>query len=429
MAKAKSSGKIITLILMMLSLNTIYLLPYLMYTYYTPLQEAMGLVGQDAAYGSLLNVYGIANIILYIPGGFICDKFDAKKLLVVSMIGTGILGLWEAMWPSYTMLMVIHVGWAITTVLTYWSASIKCINLVAGSDEQGSMYGALEAGRGIVGLVLTTIFVAIFTKFSADSKLAMTYVVTAISITMIIVGILMIFFFPKTSVEGSTNESIGDSVKAMLAVFKLPATYLLAGMIFGACVAQACLSYLGPYLQNICGMDGNTVVIFANYNRTICTLISASIAAVAAKKMGNSSKFMIYAGIGFIACYAVMMLIPGSASMAYPMMCIMIMSTLCYPIFRALYYASIEELGTPKNQVGSLIGIASIIGFAPDTFFTTWAGGRLEADPVGGYKIIFAAAIGAMLIGTVCAFISWRMTMKYRQTDAYKATLAAEGNE
>lgn len=428
MAKTKASGKIITLILMMLSLNTIYLLPYLMYTYYTPLQEAMGLLGQDAAYGSLLNVYGIANIILYIPGGLICDKYDAKKLLVVSMIGTGVLGLWEATWPSYTMLMVIHVAWAFTTVLTYWSASIKCINLVAGSDEQGSMYGALEAGRGIVGIVLTTVFVAIFTKFSSDSKLAMTYVVGAISITMIAVGILMIIFFPKTSVEGSTNESMADGIKAMIGAFKLPVTYLLAGMIFGACVAQAGLSYLGPYLQNICGMSSNTVIIFANYNRTVCTLISASIAAVAAKKMGNSSKFMIYAGIGSVVCYLALILVPGSAALAYPIMCIMIMSTLCYPIFRALYYAAIEELGTPKNQVGSVIGIASILGFLPDTFFTTWCGGRLEADPVGGYKFIFGACAAAMALGLVCAFISYRQTMKFRQTDEYKASLAAEEN-
>ena len=64
MSKAKKSSKMITLVLMMLSLNTIYVLPYLMYTYYTPLQEAMGLVGQDANYGMLLNVYGIANILL-----------------------------------------------------------------------------------------------------------------------------------------------------------------------------------------------------------------------------------------------------------------------------------------------------------------------------------------------------------------------------
>ena len=136
MGKEKKSGKVITLILMMLSLNTIYVLPYLMYRYYAPLQEAMGLLGRDADYGKLLNVYGIANIILYIPGGMIADKFDAKKLLIFSMIGTGALGLWEATWPSYTILMIIHVAWAFTTVLTYWSASIKFINVIAGADEQ-----------------------------------------------------------------------------------------------------------------------------------------------------------------------------------------------------------------------------------------------------------------------------------------------------
>lgn len=426
MAKSKSSGKIILLVLMMLSLNTIYVLPYLMYTYYTPLQTAMGLVGQDAAYGSLLNVYGIANVILYIPGGLICDKFDAKKLLVFSMIGTGILGLVETTWPSYTILMLIYIGWAFTTVLTYWSASIKCINLVAGSDEQGSMYGALEAGRGVVGILLTTVFVSIYTAFSSDPTKAMGYVIATVSIVMILVGILMIFLFPNTSVEGSTNESVIDSVKAMLGAFKLPVTYLLAGMIFGACVAQAGLSYLGPYLQNVCGLSDKVVIIFANYNKTICTLVSASIAAIAAKKMGNSSKFMIYAGIGAVICYLALIFVPGTAALAYPIMCIMIMSTLCYPIFRALYYAAIEELGTPKNQVGSVIGIASIIGFIPDTFYTTMCGARLEADPVGGYKFIFATCAIAMVVGLVCAYITYRKTMKYRETEEYKASLTAE---
>ena len=154
-AQKTKRSKVLTLILMILAMNTIYVLPYLMYSFYTPLQEAMGLVGRDADYGRLLNVYGMANIILYLPGGWIADKFDAKKLLVFSMVGTGILGLWEATWPSYTLLMVIHVMFAITTVLTFWSSSVKCVNMLADSGEQGSMFGSLEAGRGVVGLVLT----------------------------------------------------------------------------------------------------------------------------------------------------------------------------------------------------------------------------------------------------------------------------------
>lgn len=424
MSKTKGSKKIITLVLMMLSLNTIYVLPYLMYTYYTPLQEAMGLVGQDAAYGRLLNYYGILNIILYIPGGFICDKFDAKKLLIFSMIGSGVLGLYEATWPSYTGLMVVFFGWAVTTVLTYWSASIKVINVISAADEQGSMYGALEAGRGIVGIALTTVFVALYTAFASDNKTAMTVVVSGYSIAMIVVGILMIFFMPQTSSAGTTNESMGESVKAMFGAFKVPITYLLSGMIFAACVAQAALSYMAPYLENVCGMSTTVTVVFANYNRTICTLISASISAFLAKKLGRSSTPMIFAGIGAIVCYILLLVIPGSAAMMYPIMVIMIMSTLCYPIFRALYYAVIDEMGTKKNMVGSVIGIASILGFLPDSFYTSMVGARLEADPVGGYSFVFITCIGAMALGVICAYISNRGISKYRETDEYKATLA-----
>lgn len=423
MSRVKQSEKVITLILMMLSLNTIYVLPYLMYTYYAPLQEAMGLVGMDADYGKLLNVYGIANIILYIPGGMIADKFDAKKLLIFSMIGTGALGIWESTWPSYTILMIIHVAWAFTTVLTYWSASIKCINVIAGADEQGSMYGTLEAGRGIVGIVLTTFFVGIFTRFSADSSKAMSYVVITCSVVMILVGIAMIFLMPATNVEGASNESLMDSLKAMGQAFKLPVTYLLSGMIFGACMAQAGISYLAPYLANVCGMDRNVTVIFANYNRTVCTLIAAAIAAFAAKRMGRSSKFMIYAGIGSIVSYILLILIPGSAAMMLPIVVIMVFSTLCYPVFRALYYATVDELGTKKNVVGGVIGIASILGFLPDTFYTSLCGARLEADPVGGYKFIFITCMAAMVLGLICAFISDRRILKYRETAEYKASL------
>ena len=92
MTQKSKSSKVVTLILMILAMNTIYMLPYLMYTYYTPLQEAMGLIGRDADYGRLLNVYGIANVILYLPGGWVADKFDCKKLLVFSMVSTGVLG-------------------------------------------------------------------------------------------------------------------------------------------------------------------------------------------------------------------------------------------------------------------------------------------------------------------------------------------------
>ena len=240
--KKPQGKKFLTFILMVISLNTIYVLPYLLYSYYTPLQEAMGLVGRDADYGRLLNVYGIANVILYLPGGWIADKFDPKKLLVFSMVSTGLLGIWESFWPSYTMLMIIHVLWAVTTVLTFWSSSIKCINLLADSNEQGGMFGSLEALRGVVGLIVTTVCVSLFNLLKADSSNAMSTIVRVVSGIMIAVGIALALLMPKSNVQGATNATLIDSIKAMGVAFKRPITYLLAGMIFCGSMSLASAS-------------------------------------------------------------------------------------------------------------------------------------------------------------------------------------------
>ena len=414
--KQPKGKKFLTFILMVLAMNTIYVLPYLMYNYYTPLQEAMGLVGRDADYGKLLNVYGIANVILYLPGGWIADKFDPKKLLVFSMVSTGALGLWESMWPSYTMLMIIHVLWAVTTVLTFWSSSVKCINMLADSDEQGGMFGSLEALRGVSGLIVTTICVSLFNIFKSDSTKAMSSVVRVVSVIMILVGVALALLMPQSDTQTATNATLLDSIKAMGVAFKRPITYLLAGMIFCGSMTLASASYYAPYLQNFCGLPTDIAVTFTSYRAIVCQLIGASLAAVLATKMKNSSKPMIGAGIIGIVCFVGMLLIPASAAVLWPVMALTIVASMAVYVFRALYYATVDESGTPKNVVGSVIGIASLLGFLPDTFYTSLCGSWLDADPVGGYKNIFMAACAAMVLGLVCAFFAERLIKKYRNS-------------
>lgn len=407
--------KLVTLVLMMISLNTIYLLPYLMYTFYTPLQEAMGLVGRDADYGRLLNLYGIANVILYLPGGWIADMFDAKKLLVISMISTGVLGLWEATWPSYTVLKIIYILWSFTTVLTYWSSSLKCINLIAGSDEQGTMFGALETGRGIVGLILTTIFVFIFTATSS-----VTGVVIVISISMILCGIAQYKFMPSTATDEAVNPDIKSSIKAMGHAFKLPITYLLAAMIFAASITKASSSYYTPFLENVLGLSVKTTTIFANYNTVFANILGAGLATYVSTKIGRSTKPMIYAGIVMAVSYTGLIFLPKAGAILIPFMLLLIIASLCISIFRALYYAVIDETGTPKNVVGSVIGIASLVGFIPDTFYVSMCGGWIEKYGNDAYSMIFGVCLAAALLGLAGAYISEKKVLKFRRLNAEK---------
>ncbi len=404
-----SKGKKITaLILMMLSMNTIYVLPYLSYQFYTPLQEAMGLVGREADYGRLLNLYGIANVILYLPGGWVADRFDAKKLLVFSMVATGLLGIWESFFPSYGTLVLIYILFAITTVLTYWSSSVKCINIIAG-DEQGGMFGMLEAGRGIVGLLVTSLFVFLFTKTQS-----MFGVVFSCGVIMVLVGIALAFLMPNTNQEGASNTSLAAGLKAYGKAFKDPTTYLLAGMIFTGSMVLAAASYFAPYLERVLNVDQSIVLLFQNYNRLICQIIAAGVAAFLASKLGRSTRPIMYAGILLVITCVVLWMFPGNTGMMVPALILMILITMGLSVFRALYYAIVDESGCSTNTVGSIIGIASILGFLPDTFFTTLCGKWLDQYGNGAFKMIFACCIAASVLGLVCAFISDRRIVKYR---------------
>jgi Arabinose efflux permease len=410
------SKKIIVLILMMLALSTIYILPYLRYSFYIPLQEAMGLVGQNEKYGTLTSIYGIANFLLYIPGGWIADRFDPKKLMVFSMVSTGALGLWLATWPGYTTLLVIYALLGVTTVLTFWSASIKCINVISASDEQGSMFSGLEAGRGVVSLLVTTMFLAIYAMFQADSTKSMSAVVISCSAVMILVGIALAFLMPKTEAAGVTNTNIKDSLLAMGKAFKMPVTYILAGMLFCAQMCTQVGSYYAPYLTEGCGMDVMPSTVFANYRTVLCGVVGGVIAIILSKKAGRSARVIIWAGLVAAVMYAVLTLAPASAALVWPLVIIMVIATTCNNVFRSLYYAVIDEVGTQKNIVGSVIGVASLIGFLPDAFFGTVCGSMIDNYGLDGYKRIFFAGILAVTLGLVCAFLGNRATTKYRDS-------------
>ena len=62
----------------------------------------------------------------------------------------------------------------------------------------------------------------------------------------------------------------------------------------------------------------------------------------------------------------------------------MVIATTCNNVFRSLYYAVIDEVGTQKNIVGSVIGVASPdLGFLPDAFFGTLCGSMLDTYEPG----------------------------------------------
>jgi len=75
---------------------------------------------------------------------------------------------------------------------------------------------------------------------------------------------------------------------------------------------------------------------------------------------------------------------------------------------RAVYFALLQDTGTPEILTGSTVGLVSFAGFTPDVFFGPISGRILDANPgVAGFQnyFLFLAAIAVVAICITAALI------------------------
>ena len=104
-----------------LSGGIIYLLPFLREVYYIPLQKALHL--SNTQLGVLMSVFGTTALVSYFPGGWLADRVSPKILITLSLMATGISGLYFATFPSYKLSIAVHAFWGVSCTLTFWAAN------------------------------------------------------------------------------------------------------------------------------------------------------------------------------------------------------------------------------------------------------------------------------------------------------------------
>ena len=140
--KTSKQNKWMTFIIICLTTGVITELPYLRWALYEPLREFLG--QDNTTFGMSASLFGLLSMILYIPGGWIADRFSHKILFTVSAIGCGLLGFWLGTAPNFTMVMVIHALWAVTNIGLFWPTMTKAIALLEDSSGQGKVFGFFE---------------------------------------------------------------------------------------------------------------------------------------------------------------------------------------------------------------------------------------------------------------------------------------------
>ena len=377
------------LIIFILAFGTtaMYSLPYMKSSFYDPMQQALSL--SHTQIGNLLSLYGLVGMVSYFIGGWFADRFSVRKLITFSLIASGALGFYFSTFPSYSMILLIFVLWGFTTILTFFSASVKVVRM------QGSGLS------GVSGTLISFIGLYFFGKF-AEITVGFKYVVWLYSAASIICGLLLFFLVEEKKDSGASDE--GLSIKSLLKVVTMPKAWLIGLIIFSTYLVFSSLTYLSPYLSEVYVMPMTLVSALSIIRTYVIKMGASPVAGVITDKVGSSIRVMFVGFILMTVSTAAYLVIPKSTGFIWIAVINMIILSVILFGFRGIYFASVSESNISLETTGAVVGFASFIGFSPDAFYYTIAGNWLDKYGQTGYTYIFILSVVCAVIGIFATY-------------------------
>lgn len=363
---------------------------------------------------TIYSVLGIVFLVGYFPSGLLSDKFSAKKLLALSLFGTGVGGLWFAQVPDYTSIIIIFCIWGIFSVFTFWSAHMKLVKLLAKPEEEGRFFGILDGGRGVVEALLASVAVFIFSMVLSgsdalgDKRDALVAVIYMYSIILIVVSVLVAIFVEEdktqVKVESKTvTEKNKFNLSDLKDIFKNKFIFLLGGIIFMSYSVTWTVYYFGGFLETNIGVDSvsvGTIMVIVLWMRPIGGIIGGFLA----DKIGKETVLRIVLSGAAIALVLISILPPTSAKMIFYII-IIITGIFIYAI-RGVYWSLLGDCNIDNKILGAAIGIVSVMGYLPDIILPVFNSNLFKTfGDNGGYNAYFISSAILGVIGVILVSI------------------------
>lgn len=409
-AKAGYRKNLGTIILLSFAGSIIYGLPYFRSYYYDTYQSMYHLTNTQM--GLLGSAYGLLGVFSYIIGGVLADKIKAKRLLIFSMIATGLGGLLHLFVNNFYALVFIYGLWGVTSLLTFWPALMKIVRVQATDEEQSRAYGTFEGGRGVFNAAHLAVATAIFGVFEAKAApyMGIDGIIWFYSLAPLIVGIIFIFLLKEPDTIKEDGSAAKVSFKDIASVLKMPVMWLIIIMMYTSYTFNMSSYYFTPYASNIIGVSAviaAVLTVMAQYVRPF----AATIGGFAGDKVGKSKTMVV--GYILMVLGVLIMDLTGKMTSDIRMTLVVAACVLVYAgMFSnfGLYFSFISEGGIPVELGGVAIGMASTFGYLPEVMSYTIAGKLLDKYPgYQGYHLnhIYMMAMG--VIGLIVAII-WTKT-------------------
>jgi len=397
-------GSFLSITLLILSGELIFLLPYVLARVFRPtFLEVFNLTNLQL--GGLFSVYGTVAILSYMYGGVISDKFQPKILIAISLFFTAFGGLVLSTYPSYLMLQILWGYWGFTTVFLFWGAMIKATRVWGGSKNQGEAFGLLDGGRGLVAASMGTLGVLIFSMFLTNDielaslierRNAFRYVILFSSFIVFLTGILVIIFMESSRGDVvNKNASLIPNIKSVL---KIQSVWLIMFIIIAAYVGYKVTDIYSLYASDVMSFDNLEAANIGSLQLYLRPLVCLLIAFFADKK-----SYIHLIIIGFIIMLIgalIFSLGVVQVDMNYVFFfSLIVVATGTYAI-RALYFSLMQEGRVPLVLTGTAVGVISVVGYTPDIFASPVIGYLLDTYPgIVGHQYVFSMLVVFSIVG------------------------------
>ncbi|RZP06264.1 MAG: MFS transporter [Flavobacteriales bacterium] len=421
MQDTPSKGSYTNILLLILSGELIYILPYFLPRVFRPTFLAVFDLN-NVELGSLFSVYGSVAFFSYIFGGTFADKFLPRKLIATSLILTSLGGFVLMYYPSFMILQILYGYWGFTTVFLFWGAMIKGTRIWGGSQNQGQAFGFLDGGRGLTAALMGSVGVFIFSFFLPEDVIsssikerqdAFQSVILFSSIMVALIGVLVYFFMKTKTEKGVFQSDNTHSLNNILAVLKLETVWLLMIIILCAYFGYKVTDIYSLYASDVMGYDEVNSANIGSLQLYLRPIACFAIGFLADKTNGISwiikGFFVMLTGS---VLFASGILVADQYILFFISLIILALGT--YAI-RALYFAILKEGDISLALTGTAVGVISLSGYTPDIFAGPLMGYFLDKFPgVEGHQYVYAFLGLFSIIGLIASSRFARITKKIK---------------
>jgi len=397
-----SVRKYLTILALSMAGGSIYTLPYLKYVFYDTQIEVMGINNTQS--GFLLSMYALGCMLSYIPGGLITDKISPRKAISYSLLATAGLGFLYAFTFNFYLSLGIWFLFALTTAFVFWTALMKAVGMAGTREEQARMYGLYYAGNGICGAIANSLALQAFT-YGSDPRQSLFFAVAVMSICIALSAVFVFFVLEDGMVESSSEDKFNFAVVGE--VFRNPMIWVFSFIVFSGYAIYSSTSYFTPYLTSVVGLSVEESGVYSIFRQYLFYLLAPFGGFLADKIFHSTSKlFVVLFGILALTIGGVMFL-PSTMSTTAISVYTLLPGAFGLMLY-GLVFSVVREAGIPLRIAGTAIGIASIIGYTPDFFFSAMFGSWLDAHGNGGYAMIFTFLAAVAVLGMTASFIVFK---------------------